>query len=472
MTTSAVYLRISKDKGLGTEDEGLGVERQEAAIRKMLKARNWTVGPIYRDNDVSASGKVPRPEYDRMLADYAVGDFEAIAAFDHDRLTRRPVELEHLIELNQKQGLLVSTVSGDVDFTTPNGILFARFRVNLAADELMRRSSRQKAKFAQDREAGKHHWRGKRPFGLTLEGKKVPVEAQALNDIAEILLGGGTISAGVELLNSRGILTTFGKAWQRQPLRRTLLNPRVAGLLEHEGELLPGNWDAVLDRDTWDAVTAVLNTPGRAKPKLTEREYLLSGLLTCEQCGGRCYGTRARSTTGKRKETYIYRCAKTHVSKAMKQTDQLVIMRTLAAFINIDVAEVEADKETLKALRGARAAEVKRWSDFQQEAAEDEWTPSQYRLPRERHQTKLAEIDRQINELEKVSLVRMPTPDELAESTADDNGQIVYVFEWDRISLEKRRRLIESVWESITLKKTKRGARWSDENVVLVPRKL
>lgn len=469
MTISAVYLRLSKDKALGTDDEGLGVERQEAAVRKMLEKRSWTVGPIYRDNDVSASGKAPRPEYDRMLADYAAGEFDAIAAFDHDRLTRRPVELEHLIELNTKQGLLVATVSGDVDFTSPNGILFARFRVNLAADELMRRSSRQKAKFAQDREAGKHHWRGRRPFGLTLEGREVPEEAQALRDIAELLLDGGTVSAGVELLASRGILTTFDKEWQRQPLRKTLMNPRVAGLLEHDGELLPGNWDAVLDRETWDAVVAVLNTPGRAKPKLTEREYLLSGLLTCEECGGRCYGTRARSTTGNRKETYIYRCAKTHVSKAMKQTDTLVILKTLEALLSVPVAEVEADKEALKALREARAVEVKWWADWMEEAVRERLKPSDVRSYREGHEAKLAELDRKIVELEKVSLVRLPTVDELAE-TSEENGEIVYVFEWDKLSLEKRRRTVESLWQSITLKKTTKGARWSDENVVLVPR--
>lgn len=467
MTTAAIYLRLSKDKALGTDDEGLGVERQEAAVRKALEKKSWTVGPIYRDNDVSASGKVTRPEYDRMLADYAAGEFDAIAAYDHDRLTRRPVELEHLIELNDKQGLLVTTASGDLDFTTPNGILFARFRVNLAADELLRRSTRQRAKFAQDRENGKDHWRGRRPFGLTLEGKEVKEEADALRAVAESILDGGTISAGAAYLNARGIKTTFGGEWGRQPLRRTMMHPRLAGLLEHEGELLPAKWDAVLDRDTWEAVVNVLNTPGRAKPRQREREYLLTGLLTCGKCGGKCYGvpSERKLKDGTVNQRWLYRCPKTHVSKVMDKVDSLVILKTLVAFMDIDTADVIADKEALKALRQERAALVKDWADWMEEAVRERLRPSEIRPAREAHEADLAELDRRIHEFEKVSLVRLPTEEEKAE-----DPHTTGFFNWAKMPLEKRRRMVETVWESITLMPGQKGDRWDDEKVVFKAR--
>ncbi len=475
MTKSAVYLRISKDKGLGTVDEGLAVERQEEAIRKMLTKRGWEIGPIYTDNDVSASGKKKRPEYDRMLLDYAAGEFDAIAAMDHDRLTRRPVELEHLIELNEKQGLLVATATADIDFASPNGILFARFRVNLAADELLRRSTRQKAKFAQDREAGKDHWRGRRPFGLTIKGKLVKKEADALKDVAELILNNGTITAGVSLLKERGLKTSFGKEWQRQPLRRTLLNPRIAGLLEHDGDLVKAKWDAVLDRETWDAVVAKLNTRGRPKPKETKREYLLSGLLTCGECGDKCYArqTKRKLSTGKYKIGYVYRCNKLCASKELTKTDTLVVLRTLAAVMTTDHQEVQEDKEALKALRAARAHELKYWADFLAEDAalppQEQMTGSERRPYKQTHEARLAEIDRKIMELEKVSLVRLPTLAETLESGPEDAGEIALVFNWDALSLEKRRSVVSLMWKSITLKRTGRGARWDDKNIELTP---
>ncbi|MFF2842712.1 recombinase family protein [Paenarthrobacter sp. NPDC057981] len=473
MTTCAVYLRISKDKGLGTADEGLAVDRQRKDIHKLLQSKGWTVGTEYMDNDVSASGKVKRPAYERMLSDFEAGAIDAIAAWDLDRLWRVPMEFEHLLNLSEKQGLKLATVGGDADLATDSGQLFARIKVAVAQAELTRRSARQKAKFAQDRENGDHHWRGRRPFGLDLDGKLVPEEAQAIRDIAEIILDGGTLTAGLDILHARGIKTTFDKEWKRQPLRRTMEHPRLAGLLEHEGDLIKGNWDAVLDRQTWDAVVAALNTKGRPKPKRTEHEYFLSGLLTCEACGGKCYGrqTKRKLSTGVTKIGYIYRCEHNHVSKELKKTDDLVILQTLAVLLNTDNAEVEADKDSLKELREARAHEVKRWTDWLEEAAEEGLRPSEIRPAREKHEAKLRDIDGKIATIEKVSLVRLPTVDELAEATEDADGVIKYVFEWDALSLEKRRRYVSTVWESITLKATGRGARWSDDNIALVPRK-
>lgn len=460
MTTCAVYLRISKDKALGTDSEGLAVDRQRKDIHKLLKAKGWAPGEEYLENDTSASGKVPRPEYERMLGDYQAGEFEAIAAWDLDRLWRVPSEFEHLLTLADKEGLKLATVGGEADLSTDNGILYARIKVAVAASELSRRSARQKAKFAQDREAGRNHWRGRRPFGLELDGTLREDEAQALRDIAEKIVDGGTVSAGVALLTQRGIKTTFGGEWQRQPLRKTILNPRVAGLLEHDGELLPGQWDAVLDRDTWEAACRVLTTPGRSKPKLTGQEYFLSGLLRCSVCGGKCYGTRAHSATGNRKETYIYRCAVSgHVSKSMTRTDNLVLSLTLRELNSVDYKDVEADKEALKALREDRAKATKDWADWLQEAADEGLRPSDIRPARERYEVRMQELNTRIAEFEKISLVRLPTPEE-----AEDG--IIHVFNWFELSVERRRRLVETVWKSITLVRTRKGARWSSENIV------
>jgi hypothetical protein len=379
-----------------------------------------------------------------------------------------PKELEHIIELVEKTSLTVATVDSDIDLNTGQGRVMARVLTAFAQDELDKRSVRQKAKFAEDREAGKNHWRGKRPFGLTLEGKLVPEEAQAIQDIAEKIIDKGTIASGVDLLNERGILTTFGMPWQRPTLRRTLLHPRLAGMREHEGELIEGNWEAVLDWETWQAVVNRINSPERAFVKKAGREYTLTGLLTCDVCGAKCYGqVRKAGKTGNRKETWVYRCSvnTSHVSKSVKQVDRLVMLQTVMALHTLDYSEVETDRNALKALREAKAKEDRDWHEWLQEAAEERLRPSEIRSSRERHEARIADLNRQIAEMEKVSLVRLPTPEE------EDEG-ILKVFDWEALSLEKRRRLVETVWESITLKASGKGARWDDRNVVMVPRKL
>ena len=92
---AAVYVRISDD----VEGGGLGVARQEADCRSLAASLGWDVTEVYCDNSVSAySGKV-RPAYQRMLADLEAGHVQALVVFDVDRLTRRPVEFEHVIDL-------------------------------------------------------------------------------------------------------------------------------------------------------------------------------------------------------------------------------------------------------------------------------------------------------------------------------------------------------------------------------------
>ncbi|CAM3213658.1 hypothetical protein PSET11_03052 [Arthrobacter ulcerisalmonis] len=471
-----MYLRISADKGIRLGEEGLAVDRQRADINKMLARKGWTAGKEYLENDTSASGKVPRPQYAQMLKDFEAGEIDAIAAWDLDRLWRVPMEFEHLLAMVDQQGLMLATVGGDADLSTDNGILYARIKVAVAADELKKRAARQRAKFAQDREAGKDHWRGRRPFGLTLEGKEIKEEADAIRWVAEFIIDGGTISDAVRELNDRKVATSFGNTWARGPLRTILLKPRVAGLMEHnvvrdkDGkkvsfDLVPGNWDAILDLDTWKAVCAVLKTPGRGQAKRTDKEYLCSGLITCSECKEPVYGTYSprKLKSGVENQRWIYRCQHQHISKVMDKVDDLVIMNTLLEFASLDTAEIVADKEALRGLRASRALEEKDWTDWMKEAARDKMRPSDIRPFRDAHDARMAELDQKIREFEKVSLVRVPTPEEEADNVA-------VVFEWDAMPLAKRRRMIETVFESITFLPSKKGARWRPELVVFKKR--
>src|SRR3712207_8163804 len=49
------------------------------------------------------------------------GRLGAVVAWDLDRLHRRPVELEHFIDLADRHRLALATVGGDADLSTDNG---------------------------------------------------------------------------------------------------------------------------------------------------------------------------------------------------------------------------------------------------------------------------------------------------------------------------------------------------------------
>src|ERR1017187_10917842 len=110
MTNAAVYVRISQDR----EGAGLGVQRQEEDCRALCERLGWAVGQVYVDNDVSAYSGKPRPAWQNVLQDVQGGTVDALVGWHVDRLTRSPVELEHVITLADKFGLKLVTVTGDV----------------------------------------------------------------------------------------------------------------------------------------------------------------------------------------------------------------------------------------------------------------------------------------------------------------------------------------------------------------------
>ncbi len=124
---AAIYFRISRD----TEQDGLGVARQEADCRALADRRGLQVVTVYTDNDISASvySKNARPEYKAMLAAAKADEIDVLVAYDNSRITRRNEEPEDLVRLVEQTGVEIFTVaSGDDDLSTADGRMMARMK--------------------------------------------------------------------------------------------------------------------------------------------------------------------------------------------------------------------------------------------------------------------------------------------------------------------------------------------------------
>jgi DNA invertase Pin-like site-specific DNA recombinase len=78
------------------------VQRQVEDCRKLASERGWVVAEEYVDNDVSAYSGKRRPSYQRMLADMAAGERDAVIVYNLDRLHRQPAELEDFVTLCER----------------------------------------------------------------------------------------------------------------------------------------------------------------------------------------------------------------------------------------------------------------------------------------------------------------------------------------------------------------------------------
>jgi site-specific DNA recombinase len=281
---AAVYVRISDD----TLGSGLGVARQERDCRELAARLGWTVADIYCDNSVSAySGKV-RPAYVRMLGDLENGKAQALICWDVDRLTRRPVELEHVIDLAEKKGIALASVGGEIDLATPQGRLTARIKASVGRHESEQSSRRIRRKVLERAEAGKPH--GRAAYGWRrLQGRDVidPAQANIIQASTQRVLAGESLRSVATDLNARQVPGPRGGTWDSAKLRQVLLRERNSGLRRHQGKVIgAGDWEAIIETATFNRLTALLTDPSRRTSRTSSHRYLLSGLALCGACDG------------------------------------------------------------------------------------------------------------------------------------------------------------------------------------------
>lgn len=341
---AAIYLRISLDR----EMDGLAIDRQREQCEALAAYRQWEVVETYVDQSKSATDRTKvRPAYDRMVADYNAGRFTAIICFDLDRLTRQPRQLEDWIDASELRGLALVTANGDADLSTDGGRMYARIKAAVARAEMERKGARQSAAQLQRAKQGRAP-KGMRPLGYTVNGDVIPDEAEAVRAIYRLF----TRSDHPESLRSlaRGLsgtehipgLTSRPKhshvvsveraqrriaegkepravqpdgEWSPSTVLGILRNPRYAQmstytpkkaqadggrrrswraqiLRDDAGEPIRGQWDAIIDDETWwraqsilDDAERVTNTSGS-----TKRKRLGSGLYRCGICGAKVTG--------------------------------------------------------------------------------------------------------------------------------------------------------------------------------------
>lgn len=311
---AALYCRISKD----AEQRGLGVARQEADCRALLERKGWTLADVYVDNDISATrkrGKVKqRPAYERMVHDIKNGKRDAIVAWEIDRLGRDPLEREQFFVLCELAGVEhIATPGDDVNIETGEGIFMARVKGDFAAEEARKMSKRLQRKHLELALAGKVSGGGVRPFGFESDRVTIKLdEAELLRDATQRILAGESLYSIVAEWTRRGIATATGVAWSTTSLKSTLVRARIAGLREHRGVIVgPAVWEAVIDRATWERLRAVLTSPARRRNPVV-RSYLLTGILSCGQCGHLMVATpRRRKVGGGGRGVYRYEAGAT-----------------------------------------------------------------------------------------------------------------------------------------------------------------
>lgn len=370
MTTpqlAGIYCRLSYAPDGSIEK----VERQEADCRALASRLGWPVSDqhVYVDNSKSAWKRDrKRPAWDAMLEAIDRGAIDAVIVYHGDRLIRQPWDLEKLISIADMKGVRIASPSGTRSLDSPDDRFVLRIEAAQACRESDNTSRRVQRKIKARAEEGLGQNGGRRPFGYgppvpgqtrtrvdreTGQVRKVPVfdrtqivphEAAVLREAVQRLLAGQSIGGVCRWMNERSTTTEGGK-WNSKNLKMLLASTRIAGLVEHAGVLYPASWPAIIEREVWVDVNALLERNRDLYPhRGNRREYLLSGIAECSN-GHRL---NQKPTGGRnRKTSRLYYCpvtgCPTKVGRNMDHLDTYVTGAVLS-LLNDDgfLAELHA----------------------------------------------------------------------------------------------------------------------------------
>jgi site-specific DNA recombinase len=366
---AGIYCRLSDDR----EGQRLGVIRQETDNKGLVARLNGAVHRVFSDNDTSVgpTSNKPRPDYADMLKEARAGQINTVVAYSTSRLTRRPREVEDLIDLAVEYGIrFYFVVSPPWDLNTADGRERARQDAARDRGEVERLQERIIRKKRQSAESGEYPG-GIRAYGIghligvnPANAKEVrdwtkldESEVKVMREIADRILAGDSQLMIVKDFADRGILTSKGYPWTVGKLKRTLLNetyvqfdpsdPEKRGTRLHNGNKHRAVWPAIFTQTEHGMLLNYFkhNPYNWQQGQVIARRYLLTGFTKCGSCGGDMRGMGKTDDNGK----YIrrYGCKKYNLrgevvgcNSVFRIAEPLELLVTEAVLLRFDSPQV------------------------------------------------------------------------------------------------------------------------------------
>ncbi|MBF6050806.1 integrase [Streptomyces eurocidicus] len=455
------YARISFD---GRVKDAHGVEDQHRDMTSDAGKLNWLVVYRYTDNDKSASKEnVIRDDFEQLINDLGAGTtpegypIHGVMAANDDRLYRRPSDWERYLKAFTKhEGRVYHDSNGVQDLYAEGFEIKGLVGVAMSLSETRKkqRRSRNSHRSRAIRGQSVSAWR---PFGW--EDDKVALrtkEADAIRKAVDDILAGASISEITRQWKEAEFVTSRGNAFQYQTVKQLLMNARLCGYREINGELvrdgddqpIVGEWEAIVTPKKWYALTAKIRERGRGtgmpRGGLVHK-YLLTGILRCGHvlddgtvCNNKMIGIKANDWL---KYQHAYMCKKTvdgGCNKTYKRGD-----KTDKHIERLVIAKLKAEAE-------AAASEVPEWGKTEdleravqsRKALEKRWQDGE--VDDEMFFRNLPALEGKIKEL------RADQAQHMAKAAAAEAAREDIAASWKSKTLAQRRELIKKAVHAIT----------------------
>lgn len=333
-----VYIRVSTEEQAQRTEGSL--ENQKHRLNGFIDIKNhqtpdWgLVVDSYLDDGYSAEN-TNRPEFQRLLRDLKRGRISMVLVADLSRLSRNIRDFCGLLDLFKELKVKFLSIKDQFDTTTAVGEMMLFNMINLAQFERRQISERVTLNFHS------RALRGLRNGGAATLGFKVNPsnkstfeinldEVGFVKQIFETFLEQGSLYRAAQELRRLKIPTKPASSdgsrtydWNTQTLGNLLRNQTYIGMREvnksqkgqDQSDLKPHEqynvvkaaWLPIVDEGTFYSVQSMLDRNQKSarerRSNMKERTFVLTGLLSCAQCGRPLVGSSPR---GRNKEFRYY----------------------------------------------------------------------------------------------------------------------------------------------------------------------
>lgn len=350
---AAIYARRSNEQS-GVADEQKSVARQIDHAREYATRKNWTVVDehVYSDDGIGGAEFSARPGFVRLLnAVKPRTPFNILIVSELSRLGREQLETGFAVKQLSQAGVQIVSYLEDKEIALDTPIdKFLMSAVSFAA-EIEREKARQRTYDAMLRKARAGDATGGRAFGFdhlrkdTGGVRRVINEAEAIvvRRIFTLASEGHGFTTITKTLNAEGAPSPRPQrgrpaAWAPSSVREVLHRSLYRGVITWNMSRKRTNWGqkhqqprpstewihvpapelAIVDEALWTAAHAQMDrqrarykgvSPRGGPPWGVEAKYLLTGLLSCADCGG---GFEVRSRQHGTRRVHFYGCASYH----------------------------------------------------------------------------------------------------------------------------------------------------------------
>jgi DNA invertase Pin-like site-specific DNA recombinase len=316
----AVYTRKSSEEGLEQDFNSLHAQRDacEAFIHSQV-GLGWKLIPDRYDDGGISGGTLVRPALQRLLQDVKSGRIDVVVVYKIDRLTRSLADFAKIVEVFDERSVSFVSVTQSFNTTSSMGRLTLNVLLSFAQFEREVTGERIRDKIAASKKKG--IWMGGVvPLGYDVSARKLIIndaEAMTVRQLFALFLELGSIRL-LQLRTQQLGLTTKrhtsrsgshrgGFGFSRGHLRAILTNPIYVGRVKHGKHSYEGQHEAIVDRQTFDQVEALLASRANTSTSAAGKDglHLLTGLIF-DETGDRLSPTHA-TKSGTRYRYYVSR---------------------------------------------------------------------------------------------------------------------------------------------------------------------